>query len=303
MVLARNSDYRGRFRGNLQQLELSILEDPSAILEMYEADCLDILDLIELPPQERDRARRRHAGDYVSSPMLSTAYVAFDVSRPPFDDLRVRRAFALATDRETLADVILRGYDAPATGGFVPPGMPGHSPGIGLPYDPDRARKLLAAAGYPAGHDFPAVDSLTFSGAAPLVKHLQAQWRENLGIEIIWETTAFGLFLDRLRAEPPHAFVLGWSADYPDPDNFLRVAVRDIRRSNRWRNEAYGRLVKEARRVMDQGARMELYRQADRILVEEAGTVPLIYRQFHLLVNETSEYGNYLQMPFQLQHQ
>ena len=87
-------------------------------------------------------------------------YLQFDVSRPPFDDVRVRRAFVLATDREALVKAA-RPDCFPATGGFVPPGMPGHSPGIGLPYDPGQARRLLAEAGYPGGQGFPVVECLT----------------------------------------------------------------------------------------------------------------------------------------------
>ena len=68
------------------------------------------------------------------------------MSQVPFNDIRVRRAFAFAIDRERLADVVLRGYHIPATGGVVPLRMPGHSSGISLPYDPERARQLLAEA-------------------------------------------------------------------------------------------------------------------------------------------------------------
>jgi oligopeptide transport system substrate-binding protein len=282
MVLVRNADYRGRFRGNVRQVELSLLADLSARLEMYEANGSDVLDFMFFPPAELDDARQRHAGEHVSGPRLFTSYVGFDVSRPPFDDVRVRRAFALATDRETLADVVLRGRDAPATGGFVPPGMPGHSAGIGLPYDPDQARRLLAEAGYPGGRGFPAVGSLMRRAHESQGEYLEAQWRENLGIETAWETMEWGAFFDRLRRAPPHIFLLGWIADYPDPDNFLRVS--SMRRFTRWRNEAYDRLVEKARRAMDQEERMRLYRQADRILNEEAAILPLIYWRFHLLM-------------------
>ncbi|NIO68072.1 MAG: hypothetical protein GTN71_03175, partial [Anaerolineae bacterium] len=282
MVLARNPDYHGRFRGNVQWVELPFGERLAG-LEMYEADSLDIFFIDDLSAPERDRAWQRHAGEYISAPSLQTSYVGFDVSRPPFDDPRVRRAFALAADKETLVDVVLRGYAAPALGGFIPPGMPGHSAGIGLPYDPDQARQLLAEAGYPDGDGFPVVEALTGRGDLVLQsEYLQAQWRENLGVEITWETMEPGMFLDQLRREPSHVFLLGWSADYPDPDNFLRASP--IRHDTRWQNETYDRLVEEARRVMEQEERMKLYQQADRILVEEAVILPLLHRRFHLLV-------------------
>ncbi|GAG26266.1 unnamed protein product, partial [marine sediment metagenome] len=182
MIFSRNSEYHGRFTGNVQRVELTLRQlDSSARLEMYENDSLDVVDL---RPEVMDRARQRHAGEYTSLPRLQTGYVGFDVDRPPFDDPRVRRAFALATDRETLADVVLRGYRFPATGGFIPPGMPGHSGGIGLPYDPDQARQLLAEAGYPGGHSFPDIDALKFRRLPdPVSNYLQTQWQENLGIE------------------------------------------------------------------------------------------------------------------------
>jgi len=282
MILVRNPEYHGQFRGNVQRVGLSLLSDRSAILELYEADGLDALILWGFIPPEIDRVRRRQAGEYVSVPWLLTWYMGFDVSRPPFDDPRMRRAFALATDRETLAEVVLRGYVSPATGGYVPPGMPGHSPGIGLPYDPEQAQHLLAEAGYPGGCSPPTVDSLVPYGRESLSQYLQAQWREDLGVETTWEAMEWAKYLDGLDREPSHIFLCGWVADYPDPDSFLRA--NPVRRWTRWQNGAYDRLVEEARQVTDQGKRMRLYGQADRILVEEAAIVPLTYERLHLLV-------------------
>jgi len=279
IVLSRNPEYHGQFTGNLQRVELPLFADPSARLKVYEMDGLDI---VGPPPSEMDRARQGHAGEYISLPRLHTEYVGFNVILPPFDDHRVRRAFVLATDRETLADVIMRGYVSPATGGFVPPGMPGYSAGISLPYDPEQARQLLAEAGYPGGRGFPDVSAWTRSASLPNIGYLQAQWRENLGIEITWETMEWAMYLDRLRKEPPHVFLMGWEADYPDPDNFLRVGL--WRERVGWRNEDYARLVEKARRITDQGERMKLYRQADGILVEEAAIMPLYHERLNLLV-------------------
>jgi len=286
MILVRNPEYHGRFTGNLQRVELSFLpaEEWCAFLAMYEADVLDTLDISLFPPEELEDARHRHAGGYFSVPMLTTAYFGFNVRRPPFDDVRVRQAFVMAIDRETWTGVWGRGHESPATGGFVPPGMPGHSAGIGLPYDPDRARQLLAEAGYPGGQGFPIVDLLLPSNPqAPVVaEYLQAHWWENLEVEITWEAMEREMLLRRVRRKPPHIFNSSWTADYPDPDNFLRVGFPW--KMTGWRNEVYDRLVEEAKRVMDQGERMRLYGQADRILVEEAPIFLAIYKLAHLLV-------------------
>ena len=245
---------------------------------MYERDDLDILICTD------PAVGQRRPEEYVTAPALLTIYGAFNVRCPPFDDLRVRQAFVMATDRERLADVVLRGYSSPATGGFVPPGMPGHSAGTGLPYEPARARQLLTEAGYPAGRGFPAVEWLARgSTAAELVrKNLQMQWHESLGVEIELEMIEWATLLDRLRKEPPHMFLMSWIADYPDPDNFLRVGLWRERAG--WRNQAFIRLVERARRALDQGERIKLYSQADGILVEEAAIIPLTYGRLHMLV-------------------
>jgi ABC-type oligopeptide transport system substrate-binding subunit len=282
MVLERNPTYHGRSTGNLQRVECTFLSGQTgSLLHLYQEDGLDVYG--DLSPAELSRARQRHAGEYVSGPRLSLDFVGFDVSRPPFDDRRVRRAFTLATDRETLADVTLRGYANPATGGFVPLGMPGHSPGIGLPYDPEAARRLLAEAGYPGGRGFPAIDCIARDdpGHDLMSAHLGAQWREILGIELAWEEVEWARFPDRMSANTPHLWVVGYWADYPDPDDYLRVVWW---LPHGWRNPTYDRLVDDARRVLDQQERLGLYQQADRILVEEAPVLPLCYARVHMLV-------------------
>ncbi|MGB3904648.1 MAG: ABC transporter substrate-binding protein [Anaerolineae bacterium] len=285
LILERNPDYHGRMAGNLQRVECSLISGPSArALQMYEEDRLEAIFFEHLPPAEWDRVRQRYVEEYVSGPELATYYVGFDVSRPPFDDPRVRQAFTLATDREALAHVTLRGYVFPATGGFVPPGIPGHSPGIGLPYDPEAARQLLAEAGYPGGHGFPTVEPLApdWYLARPALEHLEAQWQENLGVRVAWKTMEWDPYLSRLARRAPHLWLLRWLADYPDPDSFLRASWWRV--STTWQNETYERLVEGARRLEDQEERMKMYQQADRTLVEEAPLLLLYYGRFHLLV-------------------
>ena len=105
-----------------------------------------------------DCLRKWHATEWVLLPSANTGVLVFDASRPPFDDARVRRAFALCLDRERLVNEVWGAYWFPAMGGFVPPGLPGHTPDVALPCDPERARQLLAEAGYPNGEGFPVVE-------------------------------------------------------------------------------------------------------------------------------------------------
>jgi ABC-type oligopeptide transport system substrate-binding subunit len=283
LVLERNPTYHGRFTGNLQRVECSFLSgQPTKFLQMYEEHNLDICG--GLPLAVFAGARQRFAGEYLSGPWMCTDFLGFDVSRRPFHDRRVRRAFSLATDRETLADVILRGYAFPATGGLLPPGMTGHSSGIGLPYDPEAARNLLAEAGYPGGRGFPAIDCLARDdpGHDLACKYLQALWWENLGVEINWNKIEWASFYDLMVRGTPHLWMVGWYADYPDPDDVLRVQW--WLGFGGWQNEFFNKMVEDARRVMDQAERMRMYQQADRILIEEVPVLPLSYGCFHMLV-------------------
>jgi oligopeptide transport system substrate-binding protein len=281
MRLARNPKYPGRFTGNLEHVELHLSSsDPVASLEMYERDRLDVVDITEF---EAGRVRQRHAGEYRRVSQLVTVYLQFDVSRPPFDDVRVRQAFALATSRGALVKAARPGC-FPATGGFVPPGVPGHSPEIGLPCDIERARRLLAEAGYPSGQGFPVVECCARPDQADLGENLQAQWREHLGVQIEWRMVEWQEILARLGEQVPNLLIMGWVADYPDPDNFLRARIGHVQQQSGWRNEGYDNLVKRAQRSLDQEERIKLYLEAERILVEEAPILPVFHRSVRLLV-------------------
>jgi ABC-type oligopeptide transport system substrate-binding subunit len=260
-------------------VELFPLADGTNAWELYDAGGLDIC---WLSPPELSYVRQRFAEEYFSEPWSATRFVGFNVNRPPFDDPRVRQAFAMAIDREHLAGVILGGYSYPATGGLVPPGMPGHSPGIELTFDPEQARTQLAATGFPNGQPFPDVRAMTSPWSALLSEGLKMQWQKNLGVEIAWETPRPEAILDELENEPAHLYCLGWAACYPDPDSFLRACPHLHQLG--WRNERYDRQLEHARRAADSGERMRSYEKADQILIEDAGITPLTYERRHRLV-------------------
>jgi len=283
VVLTRNPEYRGRFGGNVERVEADLAEiwDWDDLLRRYEADELSVTNVPEWKVEE---FRHRHADEYVTAPTAYTQWVWINLSRPPFNDRRVRQALVHACDREAMVAQRLRGLDPPATGGLVPLGLPGHTPGIGLPFDPDRARGLLAEAGYPGGRGFPKVELLLLAalGELPHIEYLRTQWREVLGIEVQSVMLSADEFNRRMKESPPDLARNAWLADYPDPDSFLRVGLSydgDVH----W-NDEYAELVEAAGRSTDQRARLALYERADRLLMQEAAVMPLVYGRIDLLL-------------------
>jgi oligopeptide transport system substrate-binding protein len=282
MILKHNPDYHKLKRGNIEEVEISFGTDKLAVFEMYETNNLDILGLGDFPPSQWERARRQYAGEYVSAPESATHYVGFDVNRPPFDDPRVRKAFAMATDKTALVNLVLSGYYFPAAGGFIPQGFPGHSANIGLSYDPVQAQQLLAEAGFPNGSGFPQIDACARERNSPQVGALKKQWHQNLGVEINWNIMPWREYLARLDQNPAQIFQFGWIADYPDPDSFMRTS--NVLQRTQWRDKTYDELVEKAQRVLDQEERLKLYSQADKILIESAAIIPLTYSRSYTLV-------------------
>ncbi len=280
---SRNPHYSGNYKGNVEHVALSSYQNE---LDMYHAFVAGKLDRVEflIPPMKQDELKHyQELGQLNVSTLPFVDAIYFVADKPPFNNPNLRRAFALATDRKKLAGEIQN--QIPATGGYIPPELPGHSPDIGLPYDPKEARRLLDAAGYPQGRGFPQVNMLL--GLVGLKKgddlvftSLHEMWKENLGITIqnCWNDS------DKMEFETCqnfHFFFVGWLADYPDPASFLQTNY--LIEQSHWQSPKYEALVEEGRRTLDHGQRMNLYRQADRILMEEAVILPLFYGHIYEL--------------------
>jgi ABC-type oligopeptide transport system substrate-binding subunit len=282
-VLSRNPEYGGRYEGNLQRVELEMtdIEDWDDHLRRYERGELAVTGIV---PWKVEEFRHRHADEYLAGPLARTEWVSLDTGSPPFHDRHVRQAFAHACDREGMVEQTLRGLDPPASGGLVPLGLPGHSPGIGLTFDPDRARQLLSEAGYPGGANFPEIKLLApgLVGRPPHLEYLCRRWEEVLNVHVSLDLPDYQEYMRRMRARHQQLARAAWLADYPDPDNFLRVAV-EFNGNLLW-DEEYAELVEGAGRSTDQRQRMAMYQHADTLLVQEAAVMPLTYGQFHFLL-------------------
>jgi oligopeptide transport system substrate-binding protein len=208
---------------------------------------------------------------------LSVTYYGFDTTRPPFDDIRVRQAFGKAIDWRRIAALAGSDGSVEVANSMVPPGIPGRSDRDFLPeYDPDEARELIAAAGYPGGDGFPATTLMTFGGGFDEAILLEVE--RELGVTLAWETMGDGYF-DRLATEPPQMWTLGWVADYPGRNDFLGVLLQTGASNNygRWSSEAFDAAIAEAGSAIDPDDASAAYDRAELIVQDEVPVVPLVY--------------------------
>jgi len=225
-------------------------------------------------------AHRLGGNVQVFAPYRST-WIAFKCHRPPFNDRRLRLAFAHALDRRLLTSSA-GAYAVPADGGFVPPALPGHSPHIGLAFDPERACRLLAEAGFPQGQGLgPLTVAAVRRAQYNLIERAVDAWREVLGVNVrvVPFSSAPEYWLHK-SYEAADLHYGSWVPGYPDPDYFLRIVFHSTSEINtaRWTNARFDALVEEAQSSTDQRWRMELYHEADRLVIaEEAVVIPIVY--------------------------
>ncbi|MFQ5612637.1 MAG: ABC transporter substrate-binding protein [Anaerolineae bacterium] len=275
ICLVKNPRYRGFSQGNLEKARLFFIE-PS--LDHYLAGKIDWCRV-----EDRSDLPARYPQEALLTQYLQTFLLGFSCSHPPFDQKAIRQAFAASIDQKTLAKEVWSNVQKPAMGGVIPPGMPGHSPEIGLRFDPAAARNLLNKDG-----SFPRLTLAASGGFNTTPQFLQETWRAHLGLDVdLIEDMPTDEILSNLSAGSVQIALIGWDVEYPDPDSVLRTLFHGDSPINYfgWRNERFDRLVEQAAGSTDQQERLALYHQADRILVaEDAAVVPLYYYQAYGLL-------------------
>jgi len=263
LILKSNPNYYDA-QPALDRIIMYVVRNPSTELTLYETGELD---MAELPPVAIPHYKT-HA-EYKNLPLLRGYYYGFNVTKPPFNDARVRRALSHAINR-TQIPVILNGGQLP-TSSWIPKGMFGYNSNIGPAFDPEKARTLLAEAGYKGKKKFPSF-SIAYNTDPThrlIAQFVQAQWKEHLGLEVDLEDQEWKVYLKKLDVDPPPVFRLGWGADFPDPDNFMNLFISTSGNNRlRWSNERYDRLIAQGAAEQDLEARQAIYDEAQTLLTE-----------------------------------
>jgi len=282
LVLERNPNYWGP-AAKIPRIELLVVSEDSTALNLYECNELDIA--MRIPSLNMATLEKR--GDYRSVPVLRGYYYGFNVHKPPFDDRRVRRAFSQAIDRQALVSILKGGHLATAS--WVPKGMFGFEPEVGLLFNPSRARGWLKEAGYGDRKKFPAVtlhyDSLELNKS--VAERLAFEWKKNLEItEVRIATQETKVYLDTLAKDPPALWRMGWGADYADPHNFLEIFHSQSGNNNTgWKSAEFDALLAKAASNRDEAKRRAWYHRAQKLLLEEeAVIVPLFQTSTEMAV-------------------
>jgi oligopeptide transport system substrate-binding protein len=282
--LVKNPDYWDAEAIKLDRIIMTMVESATTELSMFEAGQIDIA---ESPPLE-EIGRLLEEGIATIYPELATYYYLFNVEKKPFDDPRVRKAFAMSIDRQALIDNVTQARQKPAYA-VVPYGLPDVMPGDDFrekggdcfQEDIAKAKELLAEAGYPDGKGLPEIKVLinTHEAHQKIAEALMEMWKQNLGISnISLANQEWGIYLNSMQSGDFQLTRAGWSGDYTDAMSFLDMwTTGNGNNLTNWGNPEYDRLIKEAKSNSDPAVRIKAMHEAERILMEDMPVIPIYF--------------------------
>ena len=283
LLLTANPDY---WEGapKLGQIERRILLDNDTRHDKFEAGELDICG-ITMAQYRADKANPKLSPLIKQFPRPSIYYVFLNQKAlPQFKDKRVRQAFAMAINKAEIIRAVHEGVPQQAEG-IIPPGVPGYNEQFkGLPYDPEKAKSLLAAAGFPGGKGFPKI-TLSFRASEQDIKNtavaIANDLQKNLGLQVRTDEVEWTTFLKRRNEGGLQMGFLRWAADYLDPQDFISVMLRTGSPENTlgYSNPEYDRLCDQADTMQDAEQRLATYRKAEALAVDDAPWIPMYFQK------------------------
>jgi oligopeptide transport system substrate-binding protein len=259
-------------------------------IRLYETGAIDITGIGSYNVQRVTDPSDPLNKELMSGVDLCTSFVQFDVTQPPFDDVKVRQAFSMAFDRNKYIEVVLSGAALPAKG-IYPPALPGYNLELkGLEYNPEKARQLLKESKYGSAEGLPEIiytDGGYGSYLNAEVAALSQMWEQNLGVSITVQNLEPEKMMDEI-AIGNHGQIIssGWCADYPDPENFADVLFHSGKDMNygKYSNPTLDTLLEQARVEPDVSKRIGMYQQAEQIIVDDAPAIFLTHSISYVLV-------------------
>jgi oligopeptide transport system substrate-binding protein len=285
IIVAKNPRYRDAAGVRLNEIVFYPIENPDVEERNFRAGQLHLT--YSLPLSKIPNYRQENSGMLRADPFLRTYFIRFNVTKPPFDNPKVRRALAMAIDRDIISKKLLHASYAPANH-FVAPGFPGFTSRHRVPDDFAAARALLAEAGYPGGKGLPPFELQVRNDDVlpPVIEAVQAMWQRELGLQVSIAQLEQKTAIQNQRLMDYTVGANAWVADFADPVAQLEIFLKDSGSNwTGWGNPVYGQALADAARTPDQSKRFEFFQQAEAVLLEQAPIIPLIFGARNYLID------------------
>jgi peptide/nickel transport system substrate-binding protein/oligopeptide transport system substrate-binding protein len=287
LLLAPNPHYWGG-KLKITGIEMPFIPEPLTAFKRYRAGALDTMGSVHFPADALPDVQFQP--DFHRVPRLDTLFLTLNEATPPFNSMKVRQAFARAVNKALVARDVFDNFAHP-TNAMVPPGIQNYHPDVPLGYDPQLARKLLAQAGYPDGRGLPPVSIAIDESSqnAVLANELAQQWGDVLGVNVTVIPYPHKSYLSVLDQRAYQVAAIDWTADYPDPQNFLSQQLDTGSPNNNggYSNPAFDRLTARADEMpLNNPERFTLYHQAELLAMQQAATIPLVNQSAGILLRQ-----------------
>ena len=279
----RNRHYWNTAKVRLDGIEYYPIDNQQTEERSFRAGNLDLSSTV--PLHKITIYRKEHPDLIRISPYLGVYFYRINATRPPFTDPRVRKALAMALNRDEIANNVMKAGERPATS-FVPPDTVGYTSRASVKYDPEAARALLARAGFPGGQGLGPVEILYNSSDAhrTIAETVQRMWRDNLGIDARLLNQDWKVYLTAMNTLDYAVARSSWIADVADPVNFLECFQTGVGNNRTgWSSPEYDALIRASYMETDNTKRLELLQQAEALLLDGGPIIPIYYYSWTFL--------------------
>lgn len=238
-----------------------------------------------VPSELIPMAKEKYPDQLRQESYVGTRFLRVNTLNKPFDNPKVRRAFALAIDQKSICEKILQGGQKPASG-IVPPFGDYVVPGL-IQFDPEKAKALLKESGYASTSSFPDIDLLTTNSDSGLreAEALQAMWQKHLGIKVRIQQREWTTYLQKQYDADYDIVVAGWIGDYLDPTTFLEMWVAGGGNNNTgWSSKAFEDLLRKAENTADVPTRMSILSEAEKTMMNDTPVLPIYWYTTNYLI-------------------
>ncbi|MED4908105.1 peptide ABC transporter substrate-binding protein [Brevibacillus centrosporus] len=280
MVFVKNDSYWDKENVKVDKVEVTMIEDQNTELAMFDNDELDWAGgpFSTLPTDAIPALKE--SGRFTVIPVANTYWYQFNIEKPPFNNVKIRKAFGYAINRQAIIDNILQAGQIPATG-LLPPTMASNPNGYFRDHDTELAKQLLAEGMQELGiTKLPPITLIfnTSEAHKKIAEAVQDQWKQTLGVDVKVANMEFKVYLETLDAGNYQIARRGWVADFNDPVNFIEIFREKHGNNNtNWTNATYNDLLQQAAKERDPEKRKELFGQAEQILMEEMPLSPIYF--------------------------